>query len=143
MVDYPVRFNSKAEAEKKSEHWNLETDEDLETEMSAPEEFGGDSENPSPEDLFNASLGSCILATFKVTAERKGLDFNEIEVESNTDLDRNEEGRPIMKRADVTVSVHVVSDDSLAEEVAEIAEKNCFIHNSVKTDVELEFNLEN
>jgi organic hydroperoxide reductase OsmC/OhrA len=143
MVNYPVEFNSESETDKGEKTWSLETDEGLESAMSVPEEFGGDNENPSPEDLFNASLGSCILATFKVTAERKCLGFDEIEVESTTALDRNEEGRPVMKRALITVSVKGVSDRTLAEETAEIAEKNCFIHNSVKTEVDLEFNLEN
>ena len=138
MVDYPVRFQ--AEVSDEGNHtWGLETEENLERDMSVPEEFGGDSDNPSPEDLFNASLASCILATFKVTAERKGLKYEEISSECVTELDRGEDGRPIMKKAEITVKVKRSSDQELAEEVAEISEKNCFIHNSVKTDVNTNF----
>jgi len=116
------------------------TGEGLETEMSVPEEFGGDSENPSPEDLFNASLSACIIATFKITAERKGLEFSNVELDSETFLDRNEEGRPVMKNAEIVVEVYGTKDEKLGEEVAQITERNCFIHNSVKTDVDTKFN---
>lgn len=139
MVNYPVDFEAKAEASQDSDDWSLATLEGLETEMSTPEDFGGDSENPSPEDLFNASLSSCILATFKITAERKDLDYQKITVNSKTSLDRNEDGRPVMKSAELQVEVKGVSDIELAKEVARITEKNCFIHNSVKTDVNTDF----
>lgn len=139
MVNYPVDFEAKAEASQDSDDWSLATLEGLETEMSTPEDFGGDSENPSPEDLFNASLSSCILATFKITAERKDLDYQKITVNSKTSLDRNEDGRPVMKSAELQVEVKGVSDIELAKEVARITEKNCFIHNAVKTDVNTDF----
>jgi len=62
MVEYPVSFSSESETGKKKK-WSVKTGEGLETEMSVPEEFGGDSENPSPEDLFNVSqrLYNCDL----------------------------------------------------------------------------------
>ena len=138
MADYPVRFQAEV-SDDGDDTWSLETDENLETDMSVPEEFGGNSDNPSPEDLFNASLASCILATFKVTAGRKGLKYEEISSECVTELDRGEDGRPIMKKAEITVKIKGSSDRELAEEVAEISEKNCFLHNSVKTNVETSF----
>lgn len=139
MVDYPVSFKAKVEAEESSENWSLNTEENLGTEMSTPIEFGGDSGNPSPEDLFNASLASCMVATYKITAQRKGLDYSNIEGKCETQLDRNEDGRPVMKRSQIDITVEDVSDIDLAEEVGQISENNCFIHNSVKTDVETSF----
>lgn len=141
MVKYPVNFEAEVEYSG-GENWNLETEEGLETAMSVPEEFGGDAEKPSPEDLFNASLASCILATFKVTAQRKELQYDKINSNCSTSLDRGKEGRPIMKEAEIKVSVEGVSDQELAEKVGKISEKNCFIHNSVKTDVRTEFEFE-
>jgi len=140
MVEYPVSFSSESETGKKRRKMVCKTGEGLETEMSVPEEFGGDSENPSPEDLFNASLSACIIATFKITAERKGLEFSNVELDSETFLDRNEEGRPVMKNAEIVVEVYGTKDEKLGEEVAQITERNCFIHNSVKTDVDTKFN---
>jgi organic hydroperoxide reductase OsmC/OhrA len=139
MVDYPVEFNSKSQAEKKDEDWHLETDEGLKTEMSVPEVFGGDKENPSPEDLFSASLQTCMIATFKTIAERKGLEYEEILSEASVTLDRGEDSRPIMKEANINLEVSGVKDQEKAEKVTQATEKNCFIHNSVNTDVRTEF----
>ncbi|MFB6116181.1 MAG: OsmC family protein [Candidatus Nanosalina sp.] len=138
MVDYPIEFRAEVEDEG-GEEWILETEEGLRTEMNIPEEFGGGTEKPSPEDLFNASLASCILATFRVTAERKGLEYDKITSKCSTSLDRGEEGRPVMKEAEINVRVEGVSDQDLAEKIGEISEKNCFIHNSVETEVRTEF----
>ena len=141
MVNYPIEFRAEIQDDK-GEEWKLETEENMETFMSAPEEFGGDSENPSPEDLFNASLASCFLATFKVTAQRKGLNYEKITSESSTKLDRDEDGKPMMKEAKITVNIEGASDHDLGREIGEIAEKNCFIHNSVETEVNTEFKFE-
>ena len=139
MVDYPVEFSSESEVKKEDEKWSLETDEGLETEMSVPEDFGGDEKNPSPEDLFSASLQTCMIATFKTIAERKDLEYREIESEARLKLDRGEDSRPVMKEGEINVVVKGVQDTEKAEKVAQAAEKNCFIHNSVKTDVRTSF----
>lgn len=139
MVDYPVEFSSESDADKGEENWSLETSEGLKTEMTVPEEFGGDSENPSPEDLFSASLQTCMIATFKTIAERKGLEYEEILSEASVTLNRGEDSRPIMKEANINLEVSGVKDQEKAEKVTQATEKNCFIHNSVKTDVRTEF----
>lgn len=139
MVDYPVEFSSESEAKKEDEKWCLETDEGLETEMSVPKKFGGDEENPSPEDLFSASLQTCMIATFKTLAERKELDYLKIESEARVNLDRGEDSRPVMKEGEINLVVKEVQDTEKAEKVAQATEKNCFIHNSVKTDVRTSF----
>lgn len=140
MVEYPVKFEATAEESSEEEEWEVSTTEGMETRMTTPEEFGGDSENPSPEDLFTASLTSCVLATFRITAERKGLEYERIEVNCEAALDRGEkEGRPVMKEADLEIRVEGVSDMDLAEQIGKISERNCFIHNSVNTDVNTSF----
>jgi|GEM_PF-526519 len=139
MVDYPLNFKAESQAEKEEKKWRLKTDEGLKTEMSTPEKFGGSSTNPSPEDLFNASLNTCILATFKITAERKNLEYETLEVNSDTSLARNDDGRPVMRESDIEVGVFGITDRELALEVAEICERNCFIHNSVKTEIKMNF----
>ena len=139
MVDYPVKFNSRSKSEEGEKRWHLETDEGLETDMSVPEEFGGDSEKPSPEDLFSASLQTCMIATFKTIAERKNLEYIRIESRAGVTLDRGKDSRPVMKVAEINLEVLGVSDREKAEKVAEATEKNCFIHNSVKTDVRTSF----
>ena len=139
MVDYPVKFTSRSEAEKGEENWHLETDEDLKTEMSVPKEFGGDNAKPSPEDLFSASLQTCMIATFKTIAERKNLEYEKLFADASVKLDRGEDSRPIMKEGKIDLRVEGISEKEKAEKVAQAAEKNCFIHNSVKTDVKTNF----
>lgn len=142
MVDYPVKFQSKSNAYDGEEKWSLETDEGLETDMSVPEEFGGDEEHPSPEDLFSASIQTCMLATFKTVAERKSLEFEEIVSEGSFRLDRGEDSRPVMKEGRIEFKIKGVDNEEKARKVAQAAEKNCFIHNSVKTDVKTDFQFE-
>jgi uncharacterized OsmC-like protein len=139
MVDYPVEFSSKSKSEEGEKNWSLETDEGLHTEMSVPEEFGGDSGNPSPEDLFSASIQSCMIATFKTIAERKDLNYDKISCEGTFKLDRGNDSRPVMKDGSINFVVKGIEDTDKAKEVSHATEKNCFIHNSVKTDIETNF----
>ena len=88
MVEYPVNFGSNTSEKSDTEIWNVKTDEGLETKMSFPEEFGGSSSEPSPESLFTASIETCFVATFKMVAKRKGIDYEGIESEAVVHLDR-------------------------------------------------------
>lgn len=142
MTDYPVAFSSSSEAKSESETWSLETDEGLETQMSVPEEFGGDNENPSPEDLFSASVQTCIIATFKTIAERKDLEYENITCQATIKLDRGSDSRPVMKEGEIQIDISGVENEEKAKKVSKAAEKNCFIHNSIKTDVDVTFNFE-
>ncbi len=107
--------------------------------MTVPEEFDGSDDNPSPEDLFSASIMTCVVATFKSIAERKNLKYSEISAEAEGVLGRGEDTRPIIKEAEIQVQVTGVEDEKEAENVADATRKNCFIHNSVKTDVTTSF----
>lgn len=139
MVDYPLKFDSHAVAEKENDSWELETAEGLKTKMNAPEEFGGDEGHPSPEDLFSASIQTCMIATFKTIAERKGLEYQKIESEASVKLDRGDDSRPVMKEGEIKIEVEGLKETEKAKKVAEAAEKNCFIHKSVKTDITTQF----
>ena len=142
MVEYPIKFGSKAEAGKDEDGWRLETDEGLETEMTVPEEFGGSDRKPSPEDLFTASIQTCVIATFKSIAERKGLEYERIETEIKASLDRGDDSRPLIKEADIAVEVSGVKDREKASEIASATDRNCFIHKSVKTDISTDYSFD-
>jgi len=138
MLDYPVEFNSNSEAEK-ADNWELKTGEGLKTRMTVPEEFGGDNEYPSPEDLFAASIQTCMIATFKTIAERKNLRYQKIVCKGSVNLDRGSDSRPVMKDGDIKLTIEGIKNREKAEKVSKAAEKNCFIHNSVKTEIETSF----
>lgn len=107
--------------------------------MSVPEEFCGDSKNPSPKDMFSDSLQTSMIATFKTISERKDLEYDRITSEASVILDRGDDSRPVMKEAEIKLNLKGVNDEEKAEKVAHATEKNCFIHNSVKTDVRTSF----
>ncbi|MFB6245651.1 MAG: OsmC family protein [Candidatus Nanohaloarchaea archaeon] len=133
MVEYPVIFETSSEVESGEEEWDSSLGA-----VSKPEEFGG-TDAPSPERLFAASLENCVLATFATIAGRKGLEFDSADSESRTVLDRRDDGRPAITEASIDVTVRGVGDESAAREIARQSEKNCFIHRSVKTDVDVSF----
>lgn len=142
MVDYPVDFESQCSLTEEKENLVLETDEGLETEMSVPKEFGGSDSMPSPETLYSASLHTCLVATFRTIAGRKSLEYERIDSECKVSLDRGDDSRPVMKKAEIKLKVEGVKDTEKAREVRDMATKNCFIHNSVDTDVRTEFRFE-
>ncbi|AOV94794.1 hypothetical protein AQV86_02610 [Nanohaloarchaea archaeon SG9] len=140
MIDYPITFKGESETRKEEDKWSLETSENLKTQMSPPKEFGGSDENPSPEDLFTASIQTCVTATFKSIADRKDLTYRKIETEIKASLERGTDTRPMIKNAEITVKVTGVKDKEKASEIASATEKNCFIHKSVKTQIKTEYN---
>lgn len=117
--------------------WSLKTEERLETEMSVPEEFGGDNELHPRIPIIQ----TCMIGTFKTIAERKNLDYDVIEAEASIDLDRGDDSRPVMKNGETNVEIKGIKDREKAKKVIDAAEKSCFIHNSVKTDVKTNFEL--
>ena len=132
MIDYPLRFT--AESEETEDGWKTDL-EQLSISMSGLSEFGGDSQHPSPEDLLTASLSSCMNATFQSMAERKELDYGDLTVSCDAELDRDNDGRPMMKKAEVTITVSGYEDGEKVREVFDLTERNCFINNSLETEV--------
>ncbi|MFB6209740.1 MAG: OsmC family protein [Candidatus Nanohaloarchaea archaeon] len=141
MVDYPLEFFSATEASKGEDSWEAGIS-DQSLDVSVPEEFGGVDSLATPEDLFLSSIENCIVATFKTIAERKNLEFETIESSSRAVLDRGKDSRPIVDKAEVDVVLKGIADEEKAEEVREAAMKNCFIHRSVKTEIEESFSWE-
>ncbi|MFB6209744.1 MAG: OsmC family protein [Candidatus Nanohaloarchaea archaeon] len=141
MVKYPLEFESETKATEEEKRWETRlSDEELD--VSVPEEFGGEETAASPEQIFVAALENCVVATFKTIAERKQLKFDSIESESNAVLDRAEDSRPMIEEAQIVVKVSGVENEDKADQVRQAAIKNCFIHRSVKTDIEEEFRWE-
>lgn len=92
-----------------------------------------------PEEAFVAALASCHMLTFLFTAAKAGFRVDSYDDEAFGVLDKNAAGRLALTR--VTLSPKVVfSGDKLpdAEQVRAMhheAHEDCFIANSVNTDV--------
>ncbi len=108
-------------------------------EVATPPEFKGHEGIWSPEDLFVASVNSCIMTTFLAFAERAGLEFEKFESEAEGLLEFVE-GRFLFTKIIVRPRVALRSgeDKGKAEEILHKAEKNCLVSNSVRTEVILE-----
>jgi len=106
---------------------------------SAAPEFLGKPECVDPEQAFVASVSSCHMLTFLAIAARKRL-----RVERYTDaavghLEKNAEGRLAVTRVElrpvITWGGDTIPDAEAIAKMHESAHKNCFIANSVLTEI--------
>ena len=104
--------------------------------VATPPEFKGHPGIWSPEDLFIASVNSCIMTTFLYYAERNKLEF--LSYESNAEgvleiIDNKFMFSEIIIRPLIVIKNSL--DINKAKELIELSEKNCLISNSIKTNV--------
>ena len=105
-------------------------------EIATPPEFRGHRGVWTPEDLFVASVNSCIMTTFLYYAERENLEFLSYKSEAEGILE-NVDGKFIFSTIMVKPRIQLKSRDNLvkAQELIEIAEKRCLISNSIRSQV--------
>jgi organic hydroperoxide reductase OsmC/OhrA len=108
--------------------------------VAAPPEFGGPEGVWSPEELFVASIGSCLLSTFLYFAHRFQLAF---ESYSSTSAGKMEKTSAGLRFTEVRVSIALtVSDEETLERVSSLRlqeklEKYCPVSASLNCPVEL------
>jgi organic hydroperoxide reductase OsmC/OhrA len=108
---------------------------------SAPE-FRGDAERVDPEEAFVASLSGCHMLTFLAICARKRLSLDSYEDEASGRLEKGSDGKLWMAR--VTLHPLVRFSKGVTVQAAELADLHhhahaeCFIANSVRTDVHVE-----
>ena len=104
--------------------------------MATPPEFLGHAGFWTPEDLFVASVNTCIMTTFLYYAGKNSLDFLSYESKAEGVLERVD--RQFMF-SEIKVMPRILvkhdSDIQRTEEFIELSEKNCLISNSVKSKV--------
>jgi organic hydroperoxide reductase OsmC/OhrA len=95
-----------------------------------------------PEDAFVASLSSCHMLTYLFVAARKGFVVASYEDRAVGTLSKNEKGVPWVSRVVLHPQIAYAGDKTpTAEEVEQmhhVAHEQCFIANSVKTEVVVE-----
>ena len=107
--------------------------------VATPPEFKGHGGIWSPEDLFVASVNTCVMTTFLAVAERAGLAFTSYEsvAEGRLELvDGKFQFTVITLKPTITLPAN--GDATKAKELIEKAEANCLISNSMKARVSLE-----
>lgn len=108
---------------------------------SAPE-FRGDADRVDPEEAFVASLSGCHMLTFLAICARKRLVPDSYEDEASGWLEKGENGKLWMARVVLRPRVQFAGgtelDESQLTALHHQAHADCFIANSVKTDVSVE-----
>jgi len=108
---------------------------------SAPE-FRGDYERVDPEEAYVASLSACHMLTFLAICARKRLILDVYEDEASGWLEKGGSGKLWMTRVILRPRVRFADGTAVIEtqltELHHQAHAECFIANSVKTDVSIE-----
>lgn len=107
--------------------------------FSSPVDFGGVEDAVVPEELLVASLNTCLQMTFLAYAQKMRLGIESFESKAEGHLDKVDDKIRFVKcilrpRVSVSSAKHV----SGAKKAISLADKNCFITNSVNFEVTVE-----
>lgn len=109
---------------------------------SAAPEFSGDPEKSNPEEALLAALSSCHMLTFLSIAALKRLVVDRYEDDPVAELGKNEKGRIMVARMilrpRVTFGGATIPDASAVRELHRKAKENCFVGNSLLSQLVLE-----
>jgi organic hydroperoxide reductase OsmC/OhrA len=109
---------------------------------STTAEYHGDSSRVNPEEGFIASLSSCHMLTFLAICTKRKLSLDAYRDEAVGYVEKNEQGRiavtRVILRPQVTWTPGVTVSAADLDKMHHHAHDNCFIANSVKTEVTVE-----
>lgn len=106
---------------------------------------GGEGTAPPPLTYFTAGWASCIMTQIRAFARRTRLELDELEVEGTIEWAAapqafgGYEGRPV--RFVMQVWLESASDPQELELLVKRARKGCFVEQSLRTDIDLDFRL--
>jgi organic hydroperoxide reductase OsmC/OhrA len=110
---------------------------------SAAPEFKGDAHRVNPEEAYVAALSTCHLLTFLAIAARKRFVVDSYVDEAAGVMEKNQAGKVWVSK--VTLRPKVTfggTRQPTTEEISELhhlAHDNCFVANSVRTEVAVEY----
>ena len=111
-------------------------------EASAAPAYLGNPNHVDPEEAFVASLSSCHMLTFLAIACKKKFVLDEYLDEAVGVMEKNSEGRLAITRVTIKQRLKFSGDKQPTsqelEEMNHAAHDQCFIANSVKTEVTVE-----
>jgi len=104
--------------------------------ITTPQEFGGSSLYLSPEDLFVASINSCLMTTFLYYAQRSNLKIISYKSKAVGKVEIKERKLIFTQ---IKVFPQITTDIfEKAEELIKKAKEKCLVSNSVKSEVIIE-----
>ena len=109
---------------------------------SAAAGYRGEAGRVDPEEAFVASIASCHMLTFLAIASRKGFTVDAYNDDATGIMSKNEAGRLAVTRVTLRPRIEFggakLPDAAAIARMHELAHKECFIANSVSTDVVVE-----
>lgn len=121
----------------RTHHWRF--DNGVTLDAAAAPEFLGDPTCIDPEEAFVASISSCHMLTFLAIAARRRLVVDAYEDKAVGHMEKNQSGRLAVTRVDlhpvITFAEGVQVDAAALETLHHTAHEQCFIANSVTTDI--------
>ncbi len=141
MSQLPVKFYSHSQSSSDVGLSWSSTAGNFHAPTDIPKEFGGNENGFSPEDYFAFALQNCFIATFKVIASKSKLLYDNISVHLTLELGSDENQLMMMKAALLKVSITGSINHERTLRILDKTTKSCMIHNSVKTKIEFEFDV--
>lgn len=141
MIDYPVTLELAASMRPETVKWTT-ADTHGQLEAGIPPAFDGDADTRSAEDLYGHALLNCYLATFRKLSNHHDIDFEQVDADGKVTVDRGDDGKPWV--ASMTLSITVTTEESgdAVTQFHETVLDNCFIHKSVKTEIDTTLDVE-
>lgn len=121
--------------------WTGQTDLLPPIPSAIPPEFMGPGGGYSPEDLFALSLLNCLIATFKVYAEKSKATFSEIKGKVILTVEKVLPQGLAMTQADVFFDITGAADHEKVRKLLDSAIKDCAVSNSIKTGKTFHINI--
>ncbi|MEA2069910.1 MAG: OsmC family protein [Asgard group archaeon] len=112
--------------------------------VATPPEFpGGKAGIHSPEDLFVGAVASCKMTTFCAMAEKLSLDFSDLRIAAVGYVGKSESrGLAFTKvTTKLTFSIKKEEDRNIAERCLDLTSRYCLVTNSLKTEVEMDYEI--
>jgi organic hydroperoxide reductase OsmC/OhrA len=139
MADQTHQYETKVEWTEQR-HGSLTAPPRAPIQIGAPPEFGGTEGAWSPEHLCVAAVNACVLFTFVAIAANSKVPFRAYSASAIGTLAKVEDRGPVITR--IVVKPRIVigpeADRGRVERLIKMAEKNCFISNSLNAEVTLE-----
>ncbi len=104
-------------------------------EIGPPPEYGGSADTLNPEELFVASINSCLMLVFQHFAEKSHVTIESYEASAEGTVEKTRNG---LRFTGVSVQAQVkaeAADVAKLRELAELAERFCLVSNSVNCPV--------
>jgi lipoyl-dependent peroxiredoxin len=111
-------------------------DGQLDVQLRAPTEMGGEGGGTNPEQLFAVGFAACFEGAIGVMGRRERAEVGDVSIDSSVTLTPTEE-RSMRLGVELDVSLPQVADDELAEKIVRGAHQVCPYSNATRGNVDV------